>query len=164
MTTYFADYKWSKREPKGISSIDDPVGKEHFRLFEVDGGVRLEQFDSDGKFLRLIYCPQDKRRVRGATNEISEDHRHKIRRADDGTVRGYEEYIWPDDRYSENEYPLANIFNEHGRLLFQHRPERVSESAEDIYVHDMLGKLVVILHHTDIDGTEPCAIEEEWME
>ena len=110
MTTYFADYRWSNREPKGMSPIDDPTGKEHFRLFEVDGGVRLEQFDSDGKFLRLIYCPQDRRRVRGATNEISEDHRHKIRRADDGTVRGYEEYIWPDDRYSEAEYPLANIW------------------------------------------------------
>ena len=64
-----------------------------------------------------------------------------------------------------DEYPVANIFNEHGRLLRQHRPKRVSESAWDIfYVHDALGKLVVILRHTDVDGTEPYTIEEEWME
>ena len=49
MPAFFADYKWSKREPKGISPIDDPTGKEHFRIFEVDGGVRVEQFDSDGR-------------------------------------------------------------------------------------------------------------------
>ena len=60
-------------------------------------------------------------------------------------------------------HPVANVFNEHGRFLFQHRPKKVSASAVDIYVHDSLGKLVVILHHTDIDGTELCTIEEEWM-
>ena len=163
MPAYFADYRWSNREPQGISPIDDPTGKEHFRLFDVDGGVRLEQFDRDGRFLRLVYCPQDRSRQRGATNEVSADRRYKIRRGDDGTVRAYEEFVWPEDRYSEGAHPVANVFNEHGRFLFQHRPKKVSASAVDIYVHDSLGKLIVILHHTDIDGTEPCTIEEEWM-
>ncbi len=163
MAMYCADYRWSNREPIGISPIDDPTGKEHFRLFNVDGGVRVEQFDSDGKFLRLIYCPQDRSRQRGATNEISEDHRYKIRRGDDGTVRAYEKFVWPEDRYSKDEYPVVNVFNEHGRFLFQHRPKKVSASAVDIYVHDSLGKLVVILHHTDISGAETGTIEEEWM-
>ena len=125
--------------------------------------MRLEQFDRDGRFLRLVYCPQDRSRQRGATNEVSADRRYKIRRGDDGTVRAYEEFVWPEDRYSEGAHPVANVFNEHGRFLFQHRPKKVSASAVDIYVHDSLGKLVVILHHTDIDGTEPCTIEEEWM-
>ncbi len=101
MPAYFADYRWSNREPQGISPIDDPTGKEHFRLFDVDGGVRLEQFDRDGRFLRLVYCPQDRSRQRGATNKVSADRRYKIRRGDDGTVRAYEEFVWPEDRYSE---------------------------------------------------------------
>ena len=34
---------------------------------------------------------------------------------------------------------------------------------ERIHVFDALGKQRVVLHHTDIDGSEPCTINEEWM-
>ncbi len=164
MTTYFADYRWSKREPKGISPIDDPAGKEHFRLFEVNGGMRLEQFDEAGKFRRLVYCPHDAKMARGTTFEVSDDHTHNIRRSEDGAVRSYEVYVWPDGDYSEDVHPEVRIFNEHGRLVWQHRPQRVSESAWDIHVFDALGKPRVVLHHTDCDGPEPDTIVEEWLE
>ena len=163
MSEFFADYKWSKREPKGISPIDDPTGKEHFRLLEVDGGVRLEQFDEAGKFLRLVYCPHDGKLARDTTYEVSDDHTHKIRRSDDGAVRSYEKYEWPDGIYSDDVYPDVKVFNEHDRLVWQHRPQRVSESAWDIHVFDALGKPRAVLHHTDVGGPEPCTIVEEWL-
>ena len=163
MNTFFADYQWSKGKPKGIAPIDNPSGKEHFRLFDVDGGERLEQFDEAGKFVRLVYCPQDDA-ISGTSYETSDDHRHKIRRSDDGAVRFYDEYQWPDGVYSDDAYPQVKVFNEHGRLIAQHRPERIAESAWDIHVFDALGKRRVVLHHTDVNGTEPCTIREEWME
>ena len=163
MTTFFADYKWSKGEPKGISPIDNPAGKEHFRLLDIDGGVRLEQFDKAGKFVRLVHCPQD-RKIAGTTYETSEDHLHKVRRSDDGAVRFYDEYEWPDGIYSDDVYPKVKGFNEHGRLIAQHWPKRVSASAWDIHVFDALGKQIVVLHHTDVGESEPCTIHEEWME
>jgi hypothetical protein len=160
---YYEDYQWSRAEPKGVSPIDDPTEKEHFRLLEVDGGVRLEQFDKAGKFVRLVHCPQD-RKVAGTTYETSGDKQHKVRRSDNGAVRFYDEYEWPDGIYADDVYPEVRLFNEHGRLIAQHRPKRVSESAWDIHVFDALGKQIVVLHHTDVDGSEPCTIDEEWME
>ena len=156
MAAFFADYRWSKGEPKGVSPIDDPTRIEHFRLLYADGGVRLEQFDQAGKFVRLIYCPQDKN-IAAPTVEFSDDHRQKVRRSDDGAVRLYDEYEWPDGIYSEEVYPAVKVSNEHGRLIAQHRPQRVSESAWDIHVFDALGKQRVVLHHAD-------GITEEWME
>ena len=41
MITLFVDYQWSKGKPKGVSPIDDPKGKTHFRLLDVNGGVRV---------------------------------------------------------------------------------------------------------------------------
>ena len=58
---------------KGVLPIDEPNGKTHFRVLDVDGGVRLEQFDEA--------------------------------------------------------HPQVKVFNEHGRLIAQHRPERISETA-----------------------------------
>ena len=107
---------------------------------------------------------QDGKLARGTTYEVSDDHTHKVRRSQDGAVRSYEEYAWSDGAYSEDVYPEVRIFNEHGRLVWQHRPQRVSESAEDIHVFDALGKPRVVLHHTDISGLEPCTIVEEWLE
>ena len=161
MATCFADYRWSRGEPQGISLIENSAGVAHFRLLEVDGGVRVEQFDAVGKFVRLVTCPQD-RQVAGTTHEVSADRRHKIRRAADGTVRFYEEYEWPDGVYREDTYPHVRVYNEHGRLIAQHRPQRISASAWDIHVLDALGKLRVVLHHTHVDGSAPCTITEEW--
>ena len=162
MTAYFADYRWSKGYPKGLAAIDDPNGEAHFRLLEVDGGCRLEQYDAAGKFVQLIHCPQD-RQVSGTAYETSADGLHKVRRSADGAVRFYDEYEWPDGTYSDDAYPAVKLFNEHGRLIAQHRPERISESAWDIHVFDALGKPLAILHHTDIGESEPCTICEEWF-
>ena len=95
MTTYFADYRWSKGYPKGLAAIDDPNGEAHFRLLEVDGGCRLEQYDAAGKFVRLIHCPQDQQ-VSGTAYETSEDGLHKVRRSADGAV--------PDQSISAEEF------------------------------------------------------------
>ena len=163
MTTFYADYQWSKGTPKGLSSLEDPAGQNHFRLLEVDGGVRLEQYDGAGKFVRLIYCPQDKG-LAGTAYATSADHRHRVRRREDGTVSSYEEYGWPGGVYAESEYPDVRIYNEHGRLVWQHRPRRLSDTAWDIHVLDALGKTRVVLHHTDVGDSEPCTIREEWVE
>ena len=162
-TQYFADYQWSRGEPQGVAPIEDPTGIAHFRLLETDGGVRVEQFDKTGKFVRLVYCPQD-RKITYATYKTSADHLHRVRRSENGAVRFYEEYEWPDGVYSDDVYPVVRVFNEHGRLIAQHRPKQVSESAWDIHVFDALGKRRVVLHHTDIGESEPCTIDEEWME
>ena len=159
MPAFFADYRWSRGEPKGAAPLDDPTGIEHFLLLDVDGGVRLEQFNEAGKFMRLIYCPQD-RKISAATKtyEISDDHLQKVRRSIDGAVRFYKEYEWPEGIHSDDVYPDVSIFNEHGRLIAQHRPRRVSESAWDIHVFDGLGKRRAVLHHSR------AGIDEEWME
>ena len=158
----YADYMWSKGKPKGISPLEDPSGHAHFRCFEVEGGMRVEQFDGAGKFLRLVHCPQD-RQYAGTTYELSDDHTHKVVRAASGTVRFYEEYTWPGGLFDENVYPQVKTYNAEGRLIAEHRPTQVAEDAWDIYVLDALGKLRVILHHTDVKGGEPCTITEEWM-
>ena len=163
MATFFADYKWVRGKPKGTSPMDDPAGIEHFRILSVDGGVRLEQFDGEGKFVRLVHCPQD-REIAGTSYETSDDHLHKVRRSDDGAVRFYDEYEWPNGVYSDDVYPKVKVFNEHGRLIARHQPMRVSGSAWDIHVFDALGKQRVVLHHTDVGVAEPCTISEEWME
>ena len=134
--------------------IDEPNGKTHFRLLDVDGCVRLEQFDETGKFVRLVHWPQDDA-IAGASYETSDDRLQKVRRSNDGAVRFYDEYQWPDDTYSDEAYPQVKVFNEHGRLIAQHRPERISETTWDIHVFDALGKR---------RGAEPCTIHEEWME
>ena len=72
--------------------MDDPAGIEHYRILSVDGGVRLEQFDGEGKFVRLVHCPQDGE-IAGTSYETSDDHLHKVRRSDeprpgDGGQRG----------------------------------------------------------------------------
>ena len=164
MITFFADYRWSRGEPKGVSPIDDPAGMEHFRILDSDGGVRVEQFDDAGKFVRLVYSLQDRKiSATTTTYETSDDHLHKVRRSENGAVRFYEKYEWPDGIYSDDVYPDVKVFNEHGRLISQHRPKRVSESAWDIHVFDALGKPRAVLHHTDIGGPEPCTIVEEWL-
>ena len=162
MITHFADYRWSNGKPSGISPIEYPAGKEHFRLLGDGKGVRLEQFDGSGKFLRLVYCPQDED-LAGTTYVTSDDHLHKVRRAANGVVRSYEEYAWPNGIYADDVYPEVKIFNAHGRLVWRHRPERVSESAWDIHVLDILEKTRVVLHHTGVGLSEPCTIEEEWV-
>ena len=134
--------------------IHEPNGKTHFRLLDVDGGVRFEQFDETGKFVRLVHWPQDDA-IAGASYETSDDRLQKVRRSNDGAVRFYDEYQWPDDTYSDEAYPQVKVFNEHGRLIAQHRPERISETAWDIHVFDTLGKR---------RGAEPCTIHEGWME
>ena len=134
--------------------IDEPNGKTHFRLLDVDGGVRWEQFDETGKFVRLVQCPQEDA-IAGARYEPSVDRLQKVRRSNDGAVRFYDEYQWPDGTYSYEAYPQVKVFNEHGRLIAQHRPERISETAWDIHVFDTLGKR---------RGAEPCTIHEEWVE
>jgi hypothetical protein len=161
MNAFFADYQWSQNKPQGLAPIDDPIGKKHFLLMDVEGGVRVEEFDEHGKFTRLAYCPQDDI-FTGTTYKNSTDHRHRIRRAPDGSVRFYEQYEWPDGVYSENAYPKVKVFNEHGRLTAEHHPQRVSETAWDIHVFDALGKLRVVLHHTNVGQTEPCTIREEY--
>lgn len=109
-----------------------------------------------------MYCPKD-RDLAGATYEVSADHRQKVRRSEDGTVRSYEEYTWPGGVYSQDAYPVVRVFNAHGRLVWQHRPRRISDTAWDIQVLDALGKPQAVLHHTEVGVTEPCAIREEWM-
>ena len=93
--------------------------------------------------------------IAGASYETSDDRLQKVRRSNDGAVRFYDEYQWSDDTYSDEAYPQVKVFNEHGRLIAQHRPERISETAWDIHVFDTLGKR---------RGAEPCTIHEEWME
>jgi len=163
MTAVYTDYRWSSGMPQGVSPLADPVGVEHFRVVDVDGGMRLEQFDGDRKFQRLIFCPADEH-LGGASYETSADHRHRVRRDADGAVLSYEEYTWPGDVYSDDAYPEVAVYNAHGRLVWQHRPRRLSATAWDIHVLDALGKPRRILHHTDVGPTEPCTIREEWVE
>jgi len=162
MSTCFADYEWSGGKLRGISPIGDPTGKAHFRILDMDGGVRLEQYDGAGKFLRLVYCPQDED-LAGTTYETSDDYQHRVRRARNGAVRSYEEYAWPDGNYAADAYPEVRVHNAHGRLVWQHRPRRVSETAWDIHVLDALGKPRLVLHHTDVGVSQPCTIREEWV-
>jgi len=74
----------------------------------------LEQFDEAGKFVRLVYCPQDDA-IAGTSYETSDDCLHKVRRSNDGAVRFYDEYQWPDGIYSDEAYPQVKVFNEHGQ-------------------------------------------------
>lgn len=163
MTEFFEDYQWSKGKPKGLTPIEDPTGKAHFRLLDLESGVRLEQFDPDGKFLQLICCPQDTG-ISGSSWETSKDALHRVRRGKDGAVTSYEEYVWPGGVFAEGVYPDVKIFDVHGRLVWEHRSEQVSDTAWDIHVLDPLGKLQVVLHHTDVDGREPVTITEDWVE
>ncbi len=128
--------------------IDEPNGKTHFRLLDVDGGVRLEQFDETGKFVLLVHCLLDDA-IAGARYETSNDRLQKVRRSNDGAVRFCDEYQWPDGTYSDEAHPQVKVFNEHGRLIAQHRPERISETAWDIHEFDALGRR---------RGAEPCTI------
>ena len=49
MNAFFADYQWSQNKPQGLAPIDDPIGKKHFLLMDVEGGVRVEEFDEHSK-------------------------------------------------------------------------------------------------------------------
>jgi hypothetical protein len=163
MITFFADYKWSRGKVTGVTPLDGSTGKKHLRFAELEDGTRVEQFDEAGKFVRLVYCPQDDDDdLSGTTCENSEDQTHRVRRADDGTVRSYEDYTWPNGGFEPYEYPEVKIFDAHGRLVWLHHPERIEEFTWVIRVTDPLGKLRVVLHHTGKE--EPRAIREEWSE
>jgi len=163
MSQFYSDYRWSRGEPIGESPIDDPTGKAHFRFLLVDGGVRLEQFNGAGKFVRLVHSPPDGER-KSTTCETSGDCLHRVRRNEDGAVSSYEEYEWPGGSYSDDVYPKVKVFNEHGRLVARHRPEQISDSAWDIHVLDALGKPRMVLHHTNVGVSDSCTIREEWVE
>ena len=51
--------------------------------------MRLEQFDAAGKFVRLVYAPEDRKiSARAPTYKTSDDQQQKVRCSDNGTVLG----------------------------------------------------------------------------
>ena len=51
MTTFFADYQWSRDRRERISPIDDRAGEQQIRLLDVDGAVPAVKQQESGEVL-----------------------------------------------------------------------------------------------------------------
>ena len=169
--SFFRDYRWVKDprfptgRPVGVGAIDPEQADGGFFKFVCLGdGERVEQYDDQKRFVRVIHDPAD--RNRGTRKLTYQDNGRTVAavRVDEScVVRVRETYSFlssPDDRF-----PLvkAEIHNADGRLLEVHTPKRVGPAAQDICVTDALGKAKVILHHEHLDKGEPVTIREKGL-
>lgn len=159
---YYEDYRWSNGQPLGIGRMDKPrMGNAFFKFIRSQTGVRVEHYDARRAFIGICHDPADRELGDRKIAWREEPMKGGAVRLDaSGRVRTYERYFI----LSKDEPPQvkAEIYNADGRLIATHTPRRLSETAEDIYVTDRLGKLKVILHHRGINKGEPCEIHEEW--
>ena len=163
MGKYFEDYKWSSGRPVGIKELENAVaGKAYFKFIPQSEGVVVEQFDEQGRFIRLCHDPSDIE-FKEEKFESLVNNTFKIRKRKDGSVAIYEKYTFLNEERGDNALVLAEIYNSQGRLIETHEDKRISDTAVDVYVRDVLGKLKVIIHHTETDKGEPYKIREEYI-
>lgn len=98
------------------------------------------------------------RKVRGSNGLFA-----YLYNSDDQIVEA--EYYEPTGEFcGDLELVDVRIENAEGEVIAKHKTQRVSEDAYIINVLDHTGKLVVVLHHSDISRGEPFTIREEWVE
>ena len=135
-----------------------------YGLIQTTAGFCVEEYDSDGRFVRLCYCPQDEYFDPTWQRDQTEDGSSRIFRDGDSCVVRHETYEPTGEFCGDVPLLLARIYNADGRLIMVHEKRVVSDTAYDIHVKDAAGKLKGVIHHSDVDRGEPFTISEEWPE
>lgn len=162
MTRWFSDYRLSRGRPVGVGQFDrPPVDTEHYALHETTTGVRIEQYDAAGCFVRLCIAPEDAF-DRNWDRVERNGGRARIFRDSQGIAKRYETYEPTGEHCGEVELLRGRMYNADGRLVMQHDPRKVSETEYEIAVRDGTGRHMCLLHHADVDGPEPFSITEDW--
>lgn len=162
---WFEDYRWSNRKPVGVHKHDTPPqGATRYAFVLTAAGNCVEEYDGEGHFVRLCYCPQDDYFDPTWQRDQAEDGSSRLFRDDDGCVVRFETYEPTGVSCGSVPILLTRIYNADGRLLELHEETLVSDTAYDIYVRDATGKLKGVIHHSHVDRGEPYTISEEWPE
>ena len=159
---YFEDYRWSNLQPTGMRRLGAPPGTPYFRFMRHGEGVRVEEYDGRGAFVRLCHHPDDLRWKRDWRKERRADgHSAVVYDADDSVVL-YERYEFLAETCADGPLVRSETFNVDGRLIETQEPQKVSHTAYDLYVKDSCGKLKGVIHHAGVDKGEPYDITEDW--
>ena len=160
---YFADYRWSNLAPTGIEPLDaPPAGQPYFRFVRYGEGMRVEEYDERGAFVRLCHHPDDLRWKKSWRKERRAGGRSAVVYDTDGAVMLYERYEFLSETCADGPLVRSETFNVDGRLIESQEPKKVSHTAYDLYVKDTCGKLKGVIHHAAVDRGEPYDITEDW--
>jgi len=145
--TFFRDYQWatgdrfSTGKCVGVGMIS-PADGAYFKFIALPDGDRVEQFDADGRFIRVVHDPADG--IRGERRLHYQDEagrRMAVLLDESGAVRSRETYTYLSNPGKPQRLRKTEVFNADGRLLEVQIAHRTGPATEDVRITDVLGKL-----------------------